>query len=304
MTLILNGTDNSATTPAVTGTDTDTGVYYPAANQVALATNGTLALLVDSSQNVTIGTAAQNLTFQQNTAAGANSTSYPGYIAFTGFGWNTSLGSSPLGVRIGPGGTYTPDLGQVAPGLSISTQNTNGSMTQRMLLNGYGIGLGNGTYPISGTGIKFPATQDASSNANTLDDYEEGTWTPTLSGTVSNPTGTPGGTNVGHYVKVGRAVHIRANITFSAITGGSGDARIGGFPFASAEYWTAFAMGYRGGSTAVQPQASMIENGATHAKFWTSASTSNPQTGVDLTVTVTNMGSSIDWYIEGTYFTS
>jgi hypothetical protein len=56
MTLILNGTDNSATTPAVTGTDTDTGVYYPAANQVALATNGTFAMIVNASQNVGIGT--------------------------------------------------------------------------------------------------------------------------------------------------------------------------------------------------------------------------------------------------------
>ena len=58
MTLILNGTDNSATTPAVTGTDTDTGIYYPAANQVAIATAGTQAMLVDSSQNVTFAQAA------------------------------------------------------------------------------------------------------------------------------------------------------------------------------------------------------------------------------------------------------
>ncbi len=54
MTLILNGTDNSATTPAVTGTDTDTGIYYPTSNQVAIATAGTQAMLVDASQNVTI----------------------------------------------------------------------------------------------------------------------------------------------------------------------------------------------------------------------------------------------------------
>jgi len=53
MTLILNGTDNSATVPAVTGTDTDTGIYYPTSNQVAIATNGTQAMLVDASQNVT-----------------------------------------------------------------------------------------------------------------------------------------------------------------------------------------------------------------------------------------------------------
>jgi len=58
MTLILNGTDNSATTPAVTGTDTDTGIYYPTSNQVAIATNGTQAMLVDASQNVTFAQAA------------------------------------------------------------------------------------------------------------------------------------------------------------------------------------------------------------------------------------------------------
>jgi hypothetical protein len=66
MALILNGTDNSATTPAVTGGTggTGTGVFYPATNQVALATNGTTAVTVDASQNVGIGTSspAQKLT--------------------------------------------------------------------------------------------------------------------------------------------------------------------------------------------------------------------------------------------------
>jgi hypothetical protein len=58
MSLILNGTDSSATTPAVTGGTggTGTGVYYPANNQVALSTNGTQAVLVDASGNVGIGT--------------------------------------------------------------------------------------------------------------------------------------------------------------------------------------------------------------------------------------------------------
>jgi hypothetical protein len=65
MTLILSGTDNSATSPAVTGTDTDTGIYYPTSNQVAIATNGTQAMLVNASQNTTFAgtltTAAQGI---------------------------------------------------------------------------------------------------------------------------------------------------------------------------------------------------------------------------------------------------
>jgi hypothetical protein len=56
MSVTIRGTDNSASTPAVSGTDGDTGLYFPAANQLALATNGTQALLVNSSQNVGIGT--------------------------------------------------------------------------------------------------------------------------------------------------------------------------------------------------------------------------------------------------------
>lgn len=57
MTLILNGTDNSATVPAVTGSTagTSTGEYFPTTNQWAVSTNGTQAILVDASQNVGLG---------------------------------------------------------------------------------------------------------------------------------------------------------------------------------------------------------------------------------------------------------
>jgi len=38
------------------------------------------------------------------------------------------------------------------------------------------IGVGGATASSSGAGITFPATQSASTDANTLDDYEEGNW--------------------------------------------------------------------------------------------------------------------------------
>lgn len=50
-------------------------------------------------------------------------------------------------------------------------------------------------------GIAFPATQSPSANANTLDDYEEGTWTPTLTGFSGSPTVTA------NYVKIGQVVY-------------------------------------------------------------------------------------------------
>ena len=69
MTLVLNGTDNSYTLPAVTGTDIDSGIYYPTSNQVAISTNGTQAILIDGSQNVGIGvTPAKKLDVKDSAA--------------------------------------------------------------------------------------------------------------------------------------------------------------------------------------------------------------------------------------------
>lgn len=50
----IRATGASATTPAFTGSDTDTGVYFPAANQVCLSTGGTTAIAIDAAQNVGI----------------------------------------------------------------------------------------------------------------------------------------------------------------------------------------------------------------------------------------------------------
>jgi hypothetical protein len=79
-------------------------------------------------------------------------------------------------------------------------------------------------------GIKFPATQVASADANTLDDYEEGTWTPTIVASSSNPSVTYS-IQAGYYTKIGRQVFIQGIVELTARTGGSGQARISGLPF-------------------------------------------------------------------------
>ena len=67
MPLILNGStgisgiDGSAGTPSYQGTDSDTGLWYPAANTVALSTSGSERLRIDSSGNVGIGTSTPNI---------------------------------------------------------------------------------------------------------------------------------------------------------------------------------------------------------------------------------------------------
>ena len=71
-----------------------------------------------------------------------------------------------------------------------------------------------GNTSATGTGISFPATQSASSDANTLDDYEEGTWTP--SWTSLTVVGTP--TYTGKYIKVGRMVFCQLSIVSTTST--------------------------------------------------------------------------------------
>lgn len=79
-------------------------------------------------------------------------------------------------------------------------------------------------------GIVFPATQVASADANTLDDYEEGTWTPVLAfGGAS--VGITYSTQSGRYVKVGKTVFASFRITLSAKGSSTGAASITGLPF-------------------------------------------------------------------------
>jgi hypothetical protein len=93
LTLILNGTDNSATVPAVQGgtAGTSTGVYYPTTNVVSVATAGVERVRIDASGNqklMTAGTQILNssgnpivlqsgsvLKVQQFTDAGSTTTS-------------------------------------------------------------------------------------------------------------------------------------------------------------------------------------------------------------------------------------
>lgn len=81
-------------------------------------------------------------------------------------------------------------------------------------------------------GIKFPASQVAVADANTLDDYEEGTFTPTVVGTSTAGSGTYTA-QVGRYTKVGNLVTFTVTLAWSAHTG-TGNIRISGLPFTSA----------------------------------------------------------------------
>jgi hypothetical protein len=88
------------------------------------------------------------------------------------------------------------------------------------------ISVGNATPSTSGAGITFPATQSASSNANTLDDYEEGTWTPV----DDSGAGLSFTTSDAFYTKIGNVVYVSCAVTFPT-TASVLAIRIGGLPF-------------------------------------------------------------------------
>jgi hypothetical protein len=74
--------------------------------------------------------------------------------------------------------------------------------------------------------VKFPATQNPSADVHTLDDYEEGTWTPLVGGTATYTN------QIGVYTKVGRLVTVSCNLTIATIGTGS-QSIISGLPFPS-----------------------------------------------------------------------
>jgi hypothetical protein len=120
------------------------------------------------------------------------------------------------------------------------------------------IGVGGATPAASGAGITFPATESASSNANTLDDYEEGTWTPTLSADTTAPTVSSFTQRTGTYVKVGSIVIVTCTVRANLSTTGTGGALITGLPFASAGYLDGVALGIRDLLDGVNPSYSYV----------------------------------------------
>jgi hypothetical protein len=175
--------------------------------------------------NVSIGNTSPQTSFQVSgtgTASGGNAAT-SGYAALMlsdttnnetyihsvrpGVGWN-NLNFGAL--------TYTWRTNGGNVGMTFNSSNN------LQLLNS--LSVGNATPTTSGAGITFPATQSASTNANTLDDYEEGTWTPIVGGTATYSA------QHGLYTKVGRVVTIQGRIDISSI--GSGDTTyLFGLPF-------------------------------------------------------------------------
>jgi hypothetical protein len=147
-------------------------------------------------------------------------------------------GAGTFDLLMGDGGVAYMSLTTTDNATAMKIRNFSGSAdiatferTSRNVTFDKNIGIGATTPTTSGTGITFPATQSASTDANTLDDYEEGTWTPTIIGSTTAGTATYS-TRTARYTKIGRVVQFDLYMAFNSGTG-TGNLRVDGLPFTS-----------------------------------------------------------------------
>jgi len=262
MSLILSGTDGlsdvdgTAATPAIRGTDANTGIFFGTdiigfseggveaarinADSQFVAAAGTAALpVITTTGDTNTGiffSAADTLNFStggvdkariSTNAWGVFTVGNQGSVGFLGTDYGTigAWGSNGGGLRVYRGtsaGTpiavfYADNTGVFVNGSEATPLVFSTNSTERARLNATGAFVfAGGTTTANGIGITFPATQSASSNANTLDDYEEGTWTSAIANTA-NVTGT-GSLDRADFIKIGNLVTIVGRISGLTIT--------------------------------------------------------------------------------------
>jgi hypothetical protein len=217
------------------------------------------AAIVSSSQQITnyykfAETASANTVFYGNVTASGNLHANQLYIggATTAsglFGASEAVVQNELGIQFADAtGTYMrliantansntaivagafsgaqPPLDLIAGGITAISVKNDGGVN-------FGGALTASIYKVNnGGGIDFSATSNSAGTMTSelLNDYEEGTWTPTLTSDTS-PSGVTYSGRVGKYTKIGRVVHIEFVIGLTSKGTGTGDVFISGLPF-------------------------------------------------------------------------
>jgi len=231
---------------AMNGTTSNTGVGYYSLGLTTTADGSTamgyesLVSLLTGNHNAAFGNqaSASMLTGIQNTSIG----SFAGAPQLDSdncvfVGYNAGALTSALDPNFHPSGSIF---------IGAGTKPLNDSDTNQIVIGTAAVGLGANTTVLGNSNttltriygildadegqIKFPATQNPSADANTLDDYEEGTFTPNVEFSTST-SGITYTRQVGLYTKVGNIVHFSIEIETSSIGTSSGNLYISGLPF-------------------------------------------------------------------------
>jgi hypothetical protein len=199
-------------------------------------------------------------------------------------------------------GTVTLDAPAVAGTTTLTLPATSGTVA----LTASPTFTGQATIPtinLTGGQITFPATAVPSADANTLDDYEEGTWTPTITFSGASVGITYLG-RLGVYTKIGNVVTVTCNIELSSKGSSTGNFNVTGLPFAGngtvRQITSNFYFQFMSATFAAGGKQSYIETGGTSlgsVQFFTGSSSSPTN------ITDTSFGNSSYVYFTMSYTT-
>jgi hypothetical protein len=243
------GTSSPARTLSVTSSSANIATFNGPANSNIDITDGTgtLRLQLLSSEPYIASLGAYAMRFATNNTERMRITS----TGLVGIGTSSPNGavtiSTQLNALSGTGNTFGLHLYPAPSGVCYVDALTNSSSNSSLALRSYNNGtyhevrlnqngnlaLPGGAGGVTGVGITFPATQSASSDANTLDDYEEGTWGSGAGITMDSGSVTLSGVSQ-TYTKIGRQVNVNFNATIASISSPSGAAYLPNLPFVAA----------------------------------------------------------------------
>jgi len=292
----VSGRINAANFDGIVGANT------AAAGSFTTVTSTTGANFATSSGSVGIGTSSPSAALSVIASPMVNQLLIGASTADSGYGsisFNGTSGATRIGFT--GGGTGDPNLYYDAATSGIHQFRVNNAI--KMVLDSNGnLLLGPTTARANAgdvqvsKGISFPATQSAQSDANTLDDYEEGTWTPSLGGNT-----TYNGQS-GNYIKIGKMVYVEGNVFVNSIGTGS-TSLVSGLPFTSATQ----AAGARA-TLSVNYFNSTASNVTYIALYLNSAATTAQFQGIAAAGTTMStigiFGNSTDVYFSGCYYAS
>jgi hypothetical protein len=212
---------------------------------------------------------------------------------------NTIIGSASTG-----GGTNSTVIGYNTTGQAANSVTLgNASVTDVFMGQDKGAAVRADNNKVVCQGIEFPDTQSASGDANILDDYEEGTFTPVWV-SASGTLGTINYTNqVGKYTKIGNAVTVTIsfyNGSFAVGTG-SGTLKVTGLPF-TAGAKSSLALGDTRLFGGDNPTEAEVDNGAVTVTLYYRDAADGANTALQTADAATGTGAFNLITLSGTYF--